>query len=162
MLINVTQNQQLTPKKGQIKMVNTNSVKNLVKILIGAAWLDGRIQPEERQYLLKIAGEKGVAEEPDIKPLLHELVSVSPNDCYLWIKDYLGDNPSNEESQNLIQAISGLIYSDGDVAIEEARMLNKLEQLSHENESGHTAINTILKHIQKLYRAAIVDESPTR
>ncbi len=32
-------------------MVSPSNVKNLVKILIGAAWIDGRIQPEERQYL---------------------------------------------------------------------------------------------------------------
>lgn len=56
-------------------MVNNSSVTNLVKILIGAAWIDGRIQPEERQYLRKIAQEKGVANEPEIQPLLHELVA---------------------------------------------------------------------------------------
>ena len=50
-------------------MVGNSSVKNLVKILIGAAWIDGKIQPEEREYLRQIAQQKGVANDPDIKPL---------------------------------------------------------------------------------------------
>ncbi len=49
-------------------MVTHSNVKNLVKILIGAAWLDGRIQPEERQYLREIAQAKGLASDPEIKP----------------------------------------------------------------------------------------------
>ena len=44
-----------------------NNVK-LVKLLIGSAWLDGKIQPEERTYLNRIAQEKGVAQDPEISP----------------------------------------------------------------------------------------------
>ena len=136
-------NQQLTINK---------TVKNLVKILIGSAWIDGTIQPEERQYLRKIAQEKGVASDPEIQPLLDELVPVQPTQCYEWVKEYLGDRPSTEDCQKLVEDISGLIYSDGDVAIEEAKLLTKLQQLSNENESTQPGYNTILKQIQKLYR----------
>ena len=52
-------------------MVNNSHVKNLVKILIGAAWIDGKIQPEERQYLREIAQAKGLASDPEIKPWLY-------------------------------------------------------------------------------------------
>lgn len=132
---------------------NPNGVKNLVKILIGAAWIDGRIQQEERQYLRKIAQEKGVASDPEIQPWLHELVAVEPEQFYEWVKEYLGDNPSKEDCQNLIEAIGGLIYSDGEVATEEARVLMKLQELSDANESSiQSGYNAILKQIQKLYR----------
>ncbi len=133
-------------------MVANSNVKNLVKILIGAAWIDGRIQPEERQYLREIAQAKGLASDPDIKPWLYELVPVQPNECYNWVKDYLGDRPTNQDCDNLIEAISGLIYSDGEVATEEARLLTKLQQLSTENDSTQSRHNAILKQIQKLYR----------
>ncbi|MDJ0800685.1 MAG: TerB family tellurite resistance protein [Calothrix sp. MO_167.B12] len=133
-------------------MVNNTSVKDLIKILIGAAWIDGRIQPEERQYLRKIAEEKGVASEPDIKPWLYELRAVQPAECYLWVNEYLGDSPSSEDYQKLIEAISGLIYSDGEVAIEEAKLLTKLQDLSTEKESTQPILNGILKKIQKMYR----------
>ncbi|MDM9380234.1 TerB family tellurite resistance protein [Chlorogloeopsis sp. ULAP01] len=132
--------------------VNSSDVKNLVKILIGAAWIDGRIQPEERQYLRQIAQEKGVSSDPDIKPLLYELVPVEPTQCYDWVKEYLGDRPTVEDCQNLVQAISGLIYSDGEVATEEARLLMKLQQLSNSDESTQVGFNVLLKQIQKLYR----------
>ncbi|MBF2004128.1 MAG: TerB family tellurite resistance protein [Chlorogloeopsis fritschii C42_A2020_084] len=132
--------------------VNSSDVKNLVKILIGAAWIDGRIQPEERQYLRQIAQEKGVSGDPDIKPLLYELVPVQPTECYDWVKEYLGERPTIEDYQNLIQAISGLIYSDGEVATEEARLLMKLQQLSNSDESTQVGFNVLLKQIQKLYR----------
>ncbi len=133
-------------------MVNHSHVKNLVKILIGAAWIDGRIQPEERQYLREIAQAKGLANDPEIKPWLYELVPVKPNQCYEWVKDYLGDRPSLEDYENLIEAISGLIYSDGEVAIEEARLLTTLEELSKSHESIQPGHLTLLKQIQKLYR----------
>ncbi|MFH7026595.1 MAG: TerB family tellurite resistance protein [Heteroscytonema crispum UTEX LB 1556] len=133
-------------------MVTNSNVKNLVKILIGAAWIDGKIQPEERQYLRQIAQQRGLASDPEIKPWLYELVPVQPAECYSWVKDYLGDRPTVEDYQNLMEAISGLIYSDGEVAVEEARLLTKLEQLSSANESTQPVFNAILKQIQTLYR----------
>jgi uncharacterized tellurite resistance protein B-like protein len=133
-------------------MIANPSVKNLVKILIGAAWIDGKIQPEERQYLRKIAQEKGLASDPEIKPWLYELRDVKPAECYSWVKEYLGDNPSKEDCQNLIQAISGLIYSDGEVAIEEAKLLTKLDELSFAPETSQPGYNGVLKQVQKLYR----------
>ncbi len=133
-------------------MANNASVKNLMKILIGSAWLDGRIQPEERQYLYKVAQEKNVADDPDIKPLLYELKTVQPSECYEWVKEYLGDRPSAEDCQNLLEAISGLIYSDGEVAIEEAKLLTKLQSLNPENGSFQSGDTKVLKQIQKLYR----------
>jgi uncharacterized tellurite resistance protein B-like protein len=133
-------------------MVTDSNVKNLVKILIGAAWIDGKIQPEERQYLREIAQAKGLANDPEIKPWLYELVAVQPNECYTWVNEYLGDRPSSEDCENLIEAISGLIYSDGEVAIEEARLLTKLQELTKPNESNQSAHTALLKQIQKLYR----------
>ncbi|MBG1269008.1 tellurite resistance TerB family protein [Nostoc sp. WHI] len=133
-------------------MVTHSNVKNLVKILIGAAWIDGKIQPEERQYLREIAQAKGLASDPEIKPWLYELVPVQPEECYRWVQDYLGDRPSLEDCENLIEAISGLIYSDGDVAIEEARLLTELQDIAKPNGSTQPAHTGLLKQIQKLYR----------
>ncbi|MEA5571152.1 TerB family tellurite resistance protein [Calothrix sp. UHCC 0171] len=131
-------------------MITDSSVKSLVKILIGAAWIDGVMQAEERQYLRHIAEEKGIANDPEIKPWLYELVQVKPDEFYQWVHEYLGDRPSNEECENLIQTISGLIYSDGEVATEEAKLLNKLMKI-HED-SNQPIANTVLKQVQKLYR----------
>ncbi|HLP90117.1 MAG TPA: TerB family tellurite resistance protein [Nostocaceae cyanobacterium] len=133
-------------------MVKNSNVKNLIKILIGAAWIDGRIQPEERQYLREIAQAKGLAQDPEIKPWLYELVAVQPNECYEWVKEYLGDRPSADDCENLIEAISGLIYSDGEVAIEEAKLLTKIQEIGSTADVNQPAHTLLLKQIQKLYR----------
>ncbi|MGB3761555.1 MAG: TerB family tellurite resistance protein [Rivularia sp. (in: cyanobacteria)] len=133
-------------------MIKKPDVKQLLKVLIAAAWIDGKIQPEERQYLQQIAQEKGIATDPEIKPWLYELVPVKPDECFEWIKEYLGNSPTTEDCQNLIQEIGGLIYSDGEVAIEEAKLLAKIQDLSSKSESNQKRSNLILKQVQKMYR----------
>jgi uncharacterized tellurite resistance protein B-like protein len=133
-------------------MEANTSVKQLLRILIGAAWIDGKIQPEEREYLQRVAKEKGVAEDPEIQPLLYELVPVQPTKCYEWMQEYLGDRPSMEDYQGLIDSMSALIYSDGDVATEEAKLLNRLQLLDPATSSSKPAHHAVLKAIQKLYK----------
>jgi len=140
-------------------MVTDSHVKQLVKILIGAAWIDGRIQPEERQYLHQVAQQSNVAEDPEIRPLLNELKSVSSDECYRWVQEYLGDHPSQEDYQGLIEAISALIYSDGDVDTEEAKLLTRLQLLDPAQTSPKSTHNNVLKTIQKLYHRWIDQQS---
>ena len=130
--------------------MKTNKVKQLIKILIGAAWIDGKIQPEERTYLHHIVQENALEEDDDILPLLNELRVVEPEECYNWITDYLGENPQPEDYQELIEAISGLIYSDGEVATAEAQLLSRLQLLANDTQKSPT--NSIINTIQKLYR----------
>jgi uncharacterized tellurite resistance protein B-like protein len=94
----------------------------LVKILIGVAWLDGEIQPEERQYLVKVAQTYDLDADAEIHPLLDGTMTVTSTDCENWIQTYLGDRSIHDDDR-LIEAISGLIYSDGDVATAEAQLL---------------------------------------
>jgi uncharacterized tellurite resistance protein B-like protein len=129
-----------------------SNVKNLVKILIGAAWIDGTVQPEEREYLHRVAKEKGVADDPEIQPILHEFRAVKPEECYSWVKEYLGNRPNPERWQQLIEAISGLIYSDGTVANEEARLLTNLQNLEVSDGDSPAKESTILKTIRNLYQ----------
>ena len=132
-------------------MVAKSNVKQLIKIMIGAAWIDGKVQPEEREYLKRVAKEAGVADDPEIQPLLYELRAVLPDECYDWVKEYLGDRPSSEDYQRLIETLSALIYSDGEVAIEEAKLLTRLQLLDPETASSKSSSNNVLKAIQKLY-----------
>ena len=63
----------------------TNKMKQILKILIAAAWIDGIIQPEERAYLRRIARDFQLADDPEIRPLLSELRPVQPIECYQWL-----------------------------------------------------------------------------
>lgn len=103
-------------------MDTQSQAKLLIKILIGVAWLDGKIQPEEREYLVKVAKTHHLEEDVEIDPLLAGTMKVTPADCQAWIQTYLGDRSINDDDR-LVEAISGLIYSDGDVATAEAQLL---------------------------------------
>lgn len=131
-------------------MDTDRKTKNLFKILIGAAWIDGEIQQEEREYLRKKAQQEGLDDDPEIRPLLYELVQVQPDLCYRWVEDYLGPNPSTDSCQELLESVSALIYSDGSVEIEEAKLLTKIQEINAN--SSDFSPNAVLGSIQKLYR----------
>ncbi|MEM8602820.1 MAG: TerB family tellurite resistance protein [Cyanobacteria bacterium P01_H01_bin.121] len=137
--------------------MSDNPNRTLLKILIGAAWIDGEVQAEERQYLQKMAQEQGLTEDPEIRPLLFELVQVQPEQCYTWIEEYLGPQPADEAYQTLLESISALIYSDGSVAIEEARLLTHL-QAAQGDSNGKTRPTQVLQAVQSLYRKWVGDQ----
>jgi uncharacterized tellurite resistance protein B-like protein len=120
----------------------------LVKILIGIAWLDGKIQPEERQYLVKIAQAHHLDEDIEIHPLLEGTMTVTQADCEQWIQLYLGDRSINDDDR-LIEDISGLIYSDGDVATAEARLLTDIQSTPDEDRPNK---QILINKLQQLYQ----------
>ena len=128
------------------------TAKQLLKILIGIAWLDGKVHPEEQQYLLRIAERKGVLEDPDLKPLLYGLRSVKPAECKQWVNDYLGAHPTPAACQQLLEDISGLIYSDGLVDSSEADLMMVIQKIEAESGTPADLHETLTRAIQKLYR----------
>ena len=118
-----------------------------MKILIGVAWLDGAIQPEERQYLAKVAQTHQLDLDPEIESLLAGRISLVAADCEQWIQEYLGDR-SIHDDDGLIEAISGLIYSDGDVAVDEAKLLVNIQ-------SAPPSAPPLVSKIQQLYKKAL-------
>jgi len=131
--------------------------KKLVKILIGAAWIDGKIQPEERKYLHQIAQQEGLSEDPELRPWLYELKSASSKECHIWVREYLGPHPSSEDCRQLIEAISALLYSDGDITNEEAKLLTQLQLLIPENAESSQFYTAAVKAVQKLYQRWTAD-----
>jgi hypothetical protein len=123
----------------------------LIKILIGAAWLDGEIQPEEREYLAKVAQTHQLAQDNEVESLLTGAVAITAAECEQWIQDYLGDR-SIHDDDGLIEAISGLIYSDGDVAVAEAKLLVNIQ-----SQPAVAPLNyqSLVTKIQQLYRKAL-------
>lgn len=133
-------------------MTTDSKTKTLLKILIGVAWIDGQIQPEEREYLHRIAKEKGLENEPEIQPLLYEFRPVKPAECYDWVNEYLGDRPTSEACQQLIEAISGLIYSDGTVDSSEAKLLTDLQHLDPAQITADPGKSPVLTAIRNIYQ----------
>ena len=135
------------------------NTKQLFKILIAAAWIDGSIQPQERKYLHSMASQYNLTEEPEIKSLLLENKPVKSADFYSWLREYLGDHPTEADYQKVIEAVSSIIYSDGSVETEEAELLTKIQNLAVNHDSPRPAFDKVLKTIQKLYQKAVKQQS---
>ncbi len=137
-----------------------DSPRQLLKILIGVAWIDGKIQAAERKHLFQVAAEQGLAADPEIIVLLNNLgvVAVDPADCQEWIKDFLGDQPSTDNYQQLLDALSGIVYSDDDVATAEAQLLMKLQQIDPQQQPddlsvGHSLLSRLRTAYQRFARS---------
>lgn len=98
----------------------------LLKILIGIAWIDGELEPEEQEFLQRMATEKGFADNPEIQALLLRDQPVPPEECYRWLQEYLENNRSDQDFQELYAAIHSLMYSDGELDREEKALLAEL------------------------------------
>ena len=138
-----------------MRLYRDHKMKKILKILIGAAWIDGIIQPEERQYLRRIAHEFNLADDPEIQSLLSELRPIQATECYEWLEDYLGQDHSSADYLELLEKISGLIYSDGYVDVREAKLIEKVKNFDPALQSNKNIFNKLLRKIQKLYRRAV-------
>ncbi|MEL6439220.1 MAG: TerB family tellurite resistance protein [Cyanobacteria bacterium J06621_8] len=131
-------------------------MKQILKILIAAAWIDGVVQSEERAYLRRVAQDFQLAEDPEIKPLLSELRPVTATECYQWVEEYFGDNHTAEDYQQLLEKISGLVYSDGYIDEREAKLIEAIQSCDPANPDCKNSIfDRILRKIHKVYRAAM-------
>jgi uncharacterized tellurite resistance protein B-like protein len=130
----------------------TNSYK-LLKVLIGVAWIDGQVQDNERSLILQIAQEQDLAADPILSDLLNNMgdQTVQITDCQRWIHDYLGDHPSEANYQQLLEALSGIIYSDNDVATAEAQLLMDYQQLDPQL-ANLSVGQTILAKLRTVYQ----------
>ncbi len=133
--------------------------KQLLKILIGTAWIDGVIQTQERDYLRQVAAREELIDDAEIAPLLSELKPVQPSECYRWIEEYLGSNADETAYQELLEAVSALIYSDGEVGVQEAKLLTKVQSLDPATETPASPLDKLVGKIQKLYAKAIAEKN---
>lgn len=127
----------------------TDYNEKLFQILIGVAWIDGEIQPQERKYLQDIATSKKLIQNQNIQDLLLFSKPISEKQCNQWIEDYLGTNPTKESCHNLISEIAGLVYCDDNVEVEEAKILAKIENYSSSNQILQNTLKTISNLYQK-------------
>ncbi|WP_206816211.1 TerB family tellurite resistance protein [Chroococcus sp. FPU101] len=136
-------------------MNDLTKTKHLLKILVGVAWIDGVVQPEEQEYLHKKAQQYGLADDSELKSLLSGLKPVRPQECYQWLEEYLGTHPKQDDYEKLLETMGAMIYSDGDVQTSEAELLTKVQLLDPANEMAHSGFDKLLKTIQKAYRKAV-------
>ena len=130
----------------------TKNNRDLFEILVAIAWIDGEIQPEEKEFLTQIAAEQNLELSED---MLTNHQATSTDRCYDLLRDYLGSHPNIEDYNNLLSAVSTLIYSDNDIATEEASLLTKIQNLDPQNSTSNSTFDKIIGKIQKLYRKGV-------
>ncbi len=136
-------------------MNKTYKNKQLLKILIGVAWIDGIIQVEERNYLKYMSEYHGLSNDIELQYFLSELKPIKADQCYQWLEEYLGNNPTTEDYQELLESLSALIYSDGDIQIQEAQLLNKLQLFDPSQNYYQSNFAKLAKLLQQIFRNAI-------
>ena len=129
--------------------------QDLFKILVAIAWIDGTIQPEERQFLENIAAEQNIILSSEVEAMLTTRQETSTQQCYQLLQDYLGSHPEPQDYQNLLSAVSSLIYSDNDIATEEAELLTQIQNLNPHHPTSDSALNKLIAKIQKVYQRGL-------
>ena len=129
--------------------------RDLLEILVAIAWIDGEIQPEEREFLEKVAVQQELKSATELQELLDKYRDSSSDRCYQLLEEYLGSNPQPADYDNLLSAVSKLIYSDDDIATEEASLLTKIQDLNPQNLKSTSTFDRVIGKIQKLYRTGM-------
>ena len=125
--------------------------RDLLEILVAIAWIDGEIQPEEKKFLKNIATEHNLQSATELQDLFEKQQDSSAERCYRLLEKYLGSNPNPADYENLLSAVSKLIYSDNDIATEEAALLTKIQNLDPQNSQSRSAFDKAIAKIQRLY-----------
>ena len=136
-------------------MVQSTNNRDLLQILVSVAWIDGEIQPEEQKFLEQIASEQNLESTTELQALLAQHQDSSLEKCYQLLEQYLGANPKPTDYDHLLSAVSKLIYSDDDIATEEASLLTKIQNLDPNNLKTHSTFDRAIAKIQKLYRQGL-------
>ena len=136
------------------QLTNKNN-QDLFKILVAVAWIDGEVQPEERKFLEKIAAQQNLKSPEEVKSLLASHKATSTSQVYELLREYLGSNPSADDYHNLLSAVSTLIYSDNDIATEEASLLTEMQNLDPNNIESPSVFDKLISKIQQLYQAGL-------
>lgn len=100
--------------------------KLLTRIVLGAAWADGKLDAAEVNYLNRILLEQEMTQDEEVQLLLRE--PPSSYQLELWMVQYLGCTDVPERLGALAQ-IANLLMSDGEVSTLEHDFLDEVHTL---------------------------------
>jgi hypothetical protein len=98
----------------------------MLKILIGSAWMDQHLEPEEVAYLNKVLLRSHLEHNAELQGLLS--TPVEPTQTEQWLVTYLRDSPDAERLK-LLAAIGNLLIADDEVSDVEHDLLDEFHTL---------------------------------
>lgn len=118
-----------------------------LKVLLGAAWADGSLQPEELPILKRAVQQLGLKDYPQLRQLIQ--TPMSGEDYRQAFREYLAFYPSQEERQTLLELVRELVYVDDQISPEESTILEQLRQSLQDLEPEDDNLN--LSQFQNLF-----------
>lgn len=98
----------------------------MLKIVIGAAWVDGTLQPQEATYLEAIMDRHGFSHDRELLALLQRPVAMTLTER--WLVEFLADATPTQR-QILLGAIGNLLYADRRITDAEHNLLDDLHTM---------------------------------
>lgn len=92
-----------------------------LKIVLGAAWADGHLEPSELAYLQTLRDRYGETHDIELDRLLERPVSSEQTER--WMQQYLRDTTETERQQ-LLGQIGNLLFADRNVDDREHALLD--------------------------------------
>jgi uncharacterized membrane protein YebE (DUF533 family) len=126
--------------------------KELMQIIIGAAWVDGELDSSEIQYLTRLLERYGLSHDRDLQALLTSPVSMRQTE--LWIADYLQDTTETER-QSALAAIAKLMIIDDQVSEIEHQLLDDFYEFMAAIPPHSETIQTVVESVGKFFRSAV-------
>ena len=127
--------------------------KLMLKIVIGSAWVDDRLEPTEVQYLQTLLKRYQLTHAPELLALLEEPVPLEQTE--LWMVEYLADTTETER-QRLLATIGKLVIADDTVLPQEHTLLDDyymlMAKIPAHPEKTPTLVETVGGFVRKVAR----------
>ncbi len=131
-------------------------LRQMLAIIIGAAWVDGVLQTEESAYLQALLSQYHLQQDPELSSLLASPVPLNVTERL--IANYLTTSTAAER-QKLLVDLGTLLIADDVVSPQEHQLLDDYYDLMAEipalPEPGPALASTIGQHIRKGLRTIV-------
>ncbi|MGB7414220.1 MAG: TerB family tellurite resistance protein [Thermosynechococcaceae cyanobacterium] len=121
----------------------------IIQILIGSAWADQHLEPQEVDYLRSLLQRYHLSHDTELQELLQ--TPVLPEQTERWIVAYL-KNAEEEERMILLSKIGNVLISDDQVSDSEHDLLDRyyelMAQVSHRSEAIPNLIKTVGRFVR--------------
>ncbi|MEM9155657.1 MAG: TerB family tellurite resistance protein [Cyanobacteria bacterium P01_F01_bin.33] len=124
-----------------------------LKIVLGAAWADGHLEPRELDYLQTLRDRYGETHDGELDRLLERPVPVEQTEK--WMQQYLRDT-TDTERQQLLGQIGNLLFADRKVVDVEHVLLDDYHAMMAAipaNVEPPEAVSKIGKVVRKAIKA---------
>ena len=125
--------------------------KLLLKIVIGAAWIDRHLAAEEVEYLQKLLEQYQLHLDFELQQLLQTPIPFSQTEN--WIVEYLEDT-TDKERLRLLSAIANMVMADENVSEIEHELLDEyyelMARIPPHPEATPNLVQTVGRFVQKL------------